>query len=203
MRTSAFLLAGILPLLLAAQAVPEAAQNAPLRKAFPRFRLDMGVGFGGTQNAYKRTIDLSQVQDNTPHGPSSFTWPALHVEGEYALTTETSVGLHYDFWQDERWYKISNDMAVHHNTINTWMLTVRQYWNGHDHGVTLYSGLMAGASFEHFYQYKITGLPTTDVTRVALHTTLLGFRFGHKGALATELGVGTKGWASFALSFAW
>ena len=51
MRTSAFLLAGILPLLLAAQAVPEAAQNAPLRKAFPRFRLDMGVGFGGTQNA--------------------------------------------------------------------------------------------------------------------------------------------------------
>ncbi len=174
----------------------------PERSAFPRFRFDVGFGLGGLQNGYKRSIDPSQVQDNTPHSPSSFTWPVLHVEGEYALTTETSIGLHYDFWQDERWYKISNDMAVHHNTINTWMVSVRQYWNGHAHAVSIYSGLMIGPSFEHFHQYKISGLPEKDVTRLAMQTTLIGFRFGRGAAASMELGVGNKGLLAMGLSVA-
>lgn len=198
MRHRSVLFCIVAPLLLHAQR-PE----RPRDMDFPRFRIDFGVGLGGSQAQYKRTIDLSQVQDSQPHYPSHFTWPSLHVEGEYALTENTSLGVHYDFWQDERWYKIVNDMAVHHNTINTWMVSARQYWNGHSHKVSVYSGMMAGLSFEHYHQYKISGLPTSDVTRMALQTTLLGFRFGHKAAFVTEFGIGTKGFASIALSFAW
>jgi hypothetical protein len=178
------------------------SQKPPSEHRHDRLRFDVGFGIGGSQSQFKRTISVSQVQDNTPHNPLSFTWPAIHVEGEYAIAEQTSVGVHYDFWQDEQWFKISNDVAIHHNTINTWMASVRQYWNGHDHTVSIYSGLMLGASFEHFYQYKITGLPTTDVTRMALHTTLIGFRFGDRMGASTELGIGTKGLVSLGLSLA-
>ncbi|MBK8228578.1 MAG: hypothetical protein IPK70_15565 [Flavobacteriales bacterium] len=184
--------------------LPSSAQEAHAPSPRNRFLLNAGVGLWGGMHRIDR-LDWSGItpQQTAPRQGHSFSWPSFFFEGGFALCDRMQLTAHYSHWQQEQWLREGHDVITSHwNSVNTYMVGGRFEWLPKCDLVDLYSGVMAGASFQHFASRGIEAeeLPLGDATLFSYQVTAAGIRFGKAVGFVAELGYGAKGTFSTGLS---